>query len=735
MIGKIIAQYKVQEELGKGGMGQVYKAHDEQLDRTVVLKMLSSELLTNDTARKRFSREARLASVLDHPNICMIYEIREADNQFFIVMQYIEGQTLKQAINAQPLTNNTLISVALQIADALSSAHDHGIVHRDIKPQNIMITPRGQAKVLDFGLAKNIYEKNSLTRQLDMMGIIETPGTPAYMSPEQSRRERIDRRSDIFSFGTVLYEMATGLKAFNGKNPLDIIKAVCNETPRPVPELNSSILAGFQDVLERAMAKDAEKRYQSMAEMIADLKYIGTEASSNKDVPDGIIKPFAPVERVRVSWLDRLLPKSLRKTPKPTSPAPMGGGLLGLSLPSNVGGAASGSSGGNATANAANKSTGNVDTPANAAALPVPITEAETQKHEFTVTKEGVVKYASSTSSIEAENSQSLLDDFPLIAGQHKTLAIMPPKKISGTYDESWGLALQETMIEEFTKFKSLSVRPSSQVAKYHNKEFNPMEVGHELGVDAILVTSFLSLEDKLYVMAQLFDTSTGTIVWSKKVDTEISDNSVTHNSICQTLVLQLKEKGSPFELLQDQNEEIRVDAISKLKYSADLKAIEAIAQALKDKSPQVKSACVKALSRFGRAATPAVQTQLETAMRMYDFDTARFAAAAAGRLGSVELVPMLLEALTSDSSLLASEAALALGHLKDTRACPELLEALARPDANVRFASAQALGELAALQALPALEDRLRKDEDEGVRAKAFWAVKHIHKTNPKIK
>jgi TolB-like protein len=309
----------------------------------------------------------------------------------------------------------------------------------------------------------------------------------------------------------------------------------------------------------------------------------------------------------------------------------------------------------------------------------------------------------------------------------------MPPKRISGRYDENWGLALQETLIEEFTKFKSLSVRPSSQVAKYHNKEFNPTEVGHELGVDAILVTSFLSLEDKLYVMAQLFDTNIGTIVWSKKFDTALSDNSSAHNSICQTIVLQIKEKGNPLELLQDPNEEIRIDAISKLKYSADLQAIEAIAQTLKDKSPQVKAACVKALSRFGRAATSAVQIELERSMRTYDFDTARFAAAAAGRLGSVELVPMLLEALGSDSSLLASEAALALGHLKDTRACPELLEALSRADANVRFASAQALGELASLEALPALEDRLRKDEDEGVRAKAFWAVKHIQKTNPR--
>lgn len=692
MIGKIVAQYKILEILGKGGMGQVYRAHDNQLDRTVVLKLLSSELLSNDTARKRFSREARLASVLDHPNICMIYEIQEKDSQFFIVMQYVEGKTLKQAINNQPLANNTLISIALQVADALSSAHDHGIIHRDIKPQNIMITPRGQAKVLDFGLAKNIYEKDSLTQRLDLMGIIETPGTPAYMSPEQSRRERLDRRSDIFSFGTVLYEMATGVKAFTGKDPLDIIRAVCKDTIHPVSEINTNILPGFQEVLDRAMSKEPDKRYQSMPEMIQDLKYIGTEASTHKDVPDGIIKPFAPVEQARVSWLDKLLPKSLRRISKPATP--MSVGVLGLSLPSNAK---------EATASDSANSE---------------------QKKEPQAPKVNTSGNLSTETNLEE-------DDFPLIVGQHKTLAVLPPKKLGGLYDSDWGLSLLETLINEFAKFKSLSVRPASQVLKYLNKEVNLSDVGNELGVDAILIPSFISVEDKLYIAAQLFDTNTGTIVWSKKVDVAIDDNSsVSNDSICQTLVFEIKQKSSAFELLKDENEEIKIDAISKLKYSADLHAIEALAEALKDKNPRVKAAASAAISRFGRAATSAVQLQLEQTMKAADYNSARFAAATAGHLGSVELVPMLLDALTNNNTLLASEAALALGRLKDTRACPDLLEALSRSDANVRFACAQALGELEDVQALPPLETRLRIDEDEGVRAKAFWAIKHIQKT-----
>jgi serine/threonine protein kinase len=672
------------------------------------LKLLSSELLSNDTARKRFSREARLASVLDHPNICMIYEIQEKDNQFFIVMQYIEGKTLKQAINNQPLANNTLISIALQVADALSSAHDHGIVHRDIKPQNIMITPRGQAKVLDFGLAKNIYEKDSLTQRLDMMGIIETPGTPAYMSPEQSRRERIDRRSDIFSFGTVLYEMATGVKAFTGKDPLEIIKAVCKETTRPVSEINANILPGFQEVLDRAMAKEADKRYQSMPEMIQDLKYIGTEASTNKDVPDGIIKPFAPVEQARISWLDKLLPRSLRRVSKPAPP--MNAGLLGLSLPS----------------------TAKEPTPNNANLTQKKEPDKELNKEpnkesSKEPSKDVPVARASGNLSIDSNLQE---DDFPLIVGQHKSLAVLPPKKLGGLYDSDWGLSLLETLINEFAKFKSLSVRPASQVLKYLNKEVNLSDVGNELGVDAILIPSFISVDDKLYIAAQLFDTNTGTIVWSKKVNVSIDDHSsISHDSICQTLVFEIKQKSSAFELLKDENEEIKIDAISKLKYSADLQAIEALAEALRDKHPRVKAAASAALSRFGRAATAAVQLQLEQTIKAADYDSARFAAATAGHLGSVELVPMLLEALNNPNTLLASESALALGRLKDTRACQDLLESLSRSDANVRFACAQALGELADAQALPALENRLRIDEDEGVRAKAFWAIKHIQK------
>ncbi|MBK6427557.1 MAG: serine/threonine protein kinase [Blastocatellia bacterium] len=216
IVGTTIAHFRILEPLASGGMASVYRALDVQLDRTVVLKILDADLLGEESARRRFLREARLASSLDHPNICTIYEIHEDKGVYYIAMQYVEGHTLKRTINTRPLAAPALLSIALQVADAVARAHDRGIIHRDIKPQNIMITPRGQAKVLDFGLGKNLEEATShASAEITALG---SPfGTPAYMSPEQARGDRTDRRGDVFSFGIVLYEMATGKKPFTGK--------------------------------------------------------------------------------------------------------------------------------------------------------------------------------------------------------------------------------------------------------------------------------------------------------------------------------------------------------------------------------------------------------------------------------------------------------------------------------------------------------------------------------------
>jgi serine/threonine protein kinase len=224
VVGKSIGPYRIEAELGSGGTGDVYLAHDSRLGRKVAVKLLDPSMLGNSQSRLRFLREARLASILDHPNICTIYEVGESTGHLFIAMQYVEGQTLKRVINERPLTMDSLLSICLQVADALAAAHSRGIIHRDIKTGNIIITPQGQAKVLDFGLAKLLVPEEGRDVDLTKTGMVM--GTPSSMSPEQVRGERADHRSDIFSFGVVMYEMATGRMPFKGKTRTEVMNAV-----------------------------------------------------------------------------------------------------------------------------------------------------------------------------------------------------------------------------------------------------------------------------------------------------------------------------------------------------------------------------------------------------------------------------------------------------------------------------------------------------------------------------
>ena len=308
-----ISHYELREEIGKGGMGRVYKAYDTTLDRTVVLKLLAAELMSEEDSRKRFLREARLASALDHPNICTIFEIADVDNQYFIAMQYLEGKTLKRVVGGKPLSIDSVFSIAMQVGDALVAAHAKGIVHRDIKSSNIIITPRGQAKVLDFGLAKLFIEKERAekikgqTHEITRLGV--PMGTPSYMSPEQAKGERADHRSDIFSFGVVLYEMATGELPFKGQGNVNVMHAVLNESHKPAVQVNNSLPPDLSAIIDNALAKKAASRYQSMQPMIDDLhrlrvalQYLG------QGVPDGIDTPFVlPKRQAPRGLISRLL--------------------------------------------------------------------------------------------------------------------------------------------------------------------------------------------------------------------------------------------------------------------------------------------------------------------------------------------------------------------------------------------------------------------------------------------
>jgi eukaryotic-like serine/threonine-protein kinase len=274
--GERIAHYEILEEIGSGGMGEVYVATDTRLGRKVALKFLPPSLTADPQLRARFLREAQLASVLDHPNVCTIHEVGESAGKLFIAMQYVEGFTLKKLIGSRPLKLDALVSISLQVTDALAAAHDLGIVHRDIKPGNIIVTPKGQAKVLDFGLAKltsSRGEAQESESELTRTGLVM--GTPSYMSPEQARGERVDHRSDIFSLGVVVYEMATGEMPFSGKSQAETMNAVINEPHTPLAKLNQEIPEELSAVIDRALSKDPGDRYQSMGEMLLSLRQVG----------------------------------------------------------------------------------------------------------------------------------------------------------------------------------------------------------------------------------------------------------------------------------------------------------------------------------------------------------------------------------------------------------------------------------------------------------------------------
>ncbi len=482
MVGTTLGNYKILEKLGAGGQGTVYKAIDSKLGRTVVIKVLPQELTTKLANLKRFEREARLASALDHPNICTIFDLNEIDGIHFIAMQYVEGRNVRQLVNGKPLKLESALSIAIQTADALAAAHAQGIIHRDIKAGNVMVTSKGQVKVLDFGLAKLLDDEAARTSGIHHTELTEVGvpyGTATYAAPEQARGDRVDSRADIFSTGVLLYEMLTGTWPFRGKTAVDVRHAVVHDDPIPLSGARPDpVPPRLQQILDRALKKSPRDRYQQISQFRDDLRAVVRDlATTSGAVIDESGLPVAPRHLHNESPMARAFRWFKNVAAGDTS---------------------SGSSGRRATA-------------------PQPR---------------------------DAHETPTTLGD-----RERKSVAIMPFKNLGNDPETSfYEFSLADAVITELARIRSLIVRPSSVIAKYQQKQFDPGDVGRELSVDAILTASFLRAGDHLRVTVQLLDVRTSEILWSDRIDADASDTMAVQDTIVQHIVDGLRIELSPDE-------------------------------------------------------------------------------------------------------------------------------------------------------------------------------------------